>query len=241
MYPALDALRKIERTSLLRIVEIGEFGRLGELQNEAQRAAASINDSRGSINVNLGFTLDVRLRGDRKARARRIDLGALVQASNDNKTMSNASYSLVVCKYADPASSPIVRKMHFDYEPVQQRNVEEPKPSCHMQICGKLSPHHKAAGYQEIRLQAMYPGWEKPRVPMPPTCIAMLLNWLLLEFQADPASQAVLRSPAWRNVVSRAERAILLPYYKAATKFLDTDANATKRFLQAYLYEMQTE
>jgi len=243
MYPSASELRKLERETLRRVTEIGEFGKLGDLQSAANRAISSINELTGTVDVNLGFILDIRLRGDRKGKPvpRRIDLGALVVATADNKHVRNASYSLLICRNSQPKTSPVVRKIHFDYEPEAFRNLAEPKPSFHMQLCGKLSPHHRNEGYSEIKLQALYPGWEKPRIPIAPTCIALMLNWLLLEFQADPASQAILRNPSWRKWVAHAERMILLPYFAAAKKFLDSTAHKDRRFLQAHLYGMESE
>jgi hypothetical protein len=242
VYPDLATLRKLEMETLRRITQIGEFGKLGQLCAAARAAEGSINEFAGPINVHLGFTLDIRLRGDRgrKPVSRRIDLGALVQADLDNKSVRNASYSLLICRYAVPAKSPIVRKMHFDYEPAAYRNVE-PKPSVHMQICGKFSPGHLKAGYTEKQLEVMYPRWEKPRIPLPPTSLALMLNWLLLEFQNDPASQGILNSPEWRNWVAHAERTMLVPYFRAATTFLESTADKKRRFLQTHLYSMAVD
>lgn len=240
IYPDFAVFRKLEKDTLRRVTEISEFGRLGELQAAASAAEASINEFKGPVDVNLGFTLDIRLRGDRKGKpvSRRLDIGALVEPTLDNKSVRNASYSLLICRYAAAQTSPIVRKVHFDYEPVEFRNPAEPKPSVHMQMCGKFSRHHLSVGYAEARLLGMYPAWEKPRIPLPPTSLALILNWLLLEFQSDPASQSILNSPTWRNWVAAAERKVLLPYFKAATSFLTSTADSKKRFLQTHLYSM---
>ncbi len=239
----MDALRELERDTLRRVVEIGEFGRLGQLRSAAHAAYGAFNDHKGPIDVHLGFTLDIRLRGDKRRRVheRRVDVGALVEPTSDNKRVKNASYSLMICRYADPATSPVVRKVHFDFEPEDFRNPAEPKPSSHLQICGKLSPHHMKAGYTDMRIRSHYPSWEKPRIPMAPTSLALLLNWLMLEFQADPTLQAVLRSPAWRSWVAHAERVVLLPYFENATTFLRSAAQRSRRFFQAHLYGIDTE
>jgi hypothetical protein len=243
VYPDLATLRKLEKDTLRRITEIGEFGKLSQLRAAANASEASINVYAGPINVHLGFTLDIRLRGDhgRRPVSRRIDLGVLVQGTPDKKSVRNASYSLLICRYAVPATSPIVRKMHFDYEAAAYRDDSEPKPSAHMQICGKFSSDHLNAGYTEKRLQGLYPSWEKPRVPLPPTSLALMLNWLLLEFQSDPASQGILNSPTWRNWVAHAERTMLVPYFKAAATFLERRVDSKKRFLQTHLYEMAVD
>lgn len=239
-YPKLAVLRKLEKDTLRKITEISEFGRLPELQTAANLAATSINDMKGPVDVNLGFTLDIRLRGDKNRGPipRRLDIGALIEPTEDGNFVRNASYSLLICRYADAETSPIVRKVHFDYEPIAFRNSGEPKPTVHLQICGKFSRHHLKAGYSEIRLRSLYPSWEKPRFPLPPTSLALILNWLLLEFQSDPASQAILKNPMWRNWVAEAERIVLLPYFETATKYLQSAAHEKKRFLQSHLYNM---
>lgn len=243
MYPTLADLRSLEKTTLKMFCEIGEFARLGGLQADANAAAAAVNEYKGPINVHLAFTLDIRLRADRKKTQvrRRVDVGALVQPTPDNKSIQNATYSLLICRNAEPTASPIVRKFHIDYEPAKFRNLAEPKPSVHMQFCGNLSPQHLAAGYTELRLQPLYPHFEKPRLPLPPTSLALMVNWLLLEFQSDPASQAVLRNPSWRAHVAKAERTVLAPYYTAATQFLTGAGSAHKGFFQAHLYEMASD
>jgi hypothetical protein len=243
VYPQLAEVRKLEKETLRRVTEIGEFGRLGQLQVAAHAAYARIDEYHGPVDVNLGFTLDIALRGDRggKPVRRRLDVGALVEGAADNKEVGRASYSLVICRFADPRTSPIVRKLHFDYELDEFRNPGEPKPSSHMQVCGKLSPHHVRAGYDPIRLRSLYPNWEKPRIPSTPTSLALMLNWLLLEFQTDPASQAILRSPAWRKCVASAERVMLAPYFSAASTFLGSAANAGRRFFQGHLYGIEGE
>jgi len=243
VYPDIVTIRTLEKETLQQIIRISEFGRLGELQAAASAGLAGINDQRGGVNVHLGFALDIRLRGDRQGKAvsRRIDVGALVEVSPDKKTVSNASYSLLICRYANPQTSPIVRKVHFDYESFALRNHEEAKPTAHLQICGKLSPHHISVGYTATRLNGLYPAWEKPRFPLPPTSLALMLNWLLLEFQTDPASQGILNSPEWRNMVARAERAVLTKYFSEASKFLLSSGDKQKRFLQTYLYNMSVD
>lgn len=240
MYPKATELRKLERDTLRCISQIGEFGRLGELQAGANAAINSINELRGPIDVHLGFTLDIRLREDRRrdSAERRVDIGALVEVSSDQKEIANASYSLIICKKQDPTNTPILRKLHFDYESPTVRNAGEPKPAIHMQVCGKLSQRHLTLGYSEQRLNALYPRFEKPRIPVSPTSIALMLNWLLLEFQSDVAAPLILRNPRWRSLVAAAERIVLRPYYESAASFLGSAQYREKRFLQSHLYQM---
>ncbi len=241
MFPTLDEVRGLEWETLRVITETGIFARLGDLQAAAKSGLKRINRDRGAVNVHLGFTLDIRLRGDRQARLRRVDVGALVSPTPDQRSIQNASYGVTICRTNDPTTSAIVRKLHFDYEPIAFRNRGEPKPTVHMQICGQLSPHHLAAGYTQLRLKTLFPQWEKPRIPVPPVSLALLLNWLLLEFQSDVASQGALRDDRWRNIVASAERTMLIPYFDAASKFLNAATHAKSRFYQRHLYELSNE
>jgi hypothetical protein len=231
-------LRSLELETLTVITEIGSFGRLSQLRAAAASAKARINEYKGPIDIHLGFVLDIRLRADRTDPVpRRVDIGALVQV-DETDTITNASYSVMICRTNDPARSPIVRKVHFDYQPVTLRNRSEPKPTVHMQLCGKFSPHHRAAGFNDERLNALYPDFEKPRIPTAPTSVALILNWLLLEFQTDAASDAILRDNRWRTHVAQAERLVLTPYFEKAARFLQSTGDEKRRFLQTHLYEL---
>jgi hypothetical protein len=240
MYPGLVELRTLEKNTLRCIAQMGEFGIHRELQAAANAAAPLINDDRGPVDVHLGFTLDIRFKRERKSQIfpRRIDVGALIAVTDDHKSIRRASYSLVICRRTNPATSPDLRKLHFDYEPIEFRNQAEPKPSVHMQLCGGLSPQQTALGYTEKRLNGLYPKFEKPRIPSAPTSIALMLNWLFLEFPTDSVAQAVLKNPRWRKLVAGAERTVLITYYEQASKFLGHTADREKSFLKTHMYEM---
>jgi len=240
MFPKLSQLRELEFDTLKRVCQIAEFSRLSDLRTAACRAFSQINPHRGPVNVYLDFQLEVRMRARNKRSEfrRRVGVGAVVQPGNGKDSIRNASYSLIICRNERASDSPILRKFHIDYEPIAFRNPNEPKPSVHMQWCGTLSAQQLSEGYSETRLQALYPDFEKPRLPAAPTSIALMLNWLLLEFQYDPAAQPVLRNSQWRALVATAERTVLVPYYRDSAQFLSARANDGKRFLQNYQYEM---
>jgi hypothetical protein len=235
MYPTLPELRALEKDTLQCLSEMGEFARLGQVQQTAKEATQKLRAvDRGAIDVHFNFTLDIRIKGI--PAARRIDLGALVRADTDQKSLTGTTYSVIICTRSTPGG-PILRKFHFDYEPIERRNAAEPKPSVHFQVCGKLSAKHIAEGYKESRIEHLYPHFEKPRVPCQPTSIALLLNWLLLEFQNDSVSQSILKNPRWRKLVANAERTVVKPYFDAGLNFLQSAGNSGKPFLQAFLYQ----
>jgi hypothetical protein len=240
MLANLSDLCALERETLNCIVQQGAFAKLGDLQDAAKKALFDVPRQGGPINFNLGFKLDIRLRADIKKNKieRRIDIGARVDQAANKKNVSNASYSLMLCEGTQPGRDMPIRKFHFDYEPSEFRNNDEPKPSVHLQICGELSQAHRDAGYTDKHLDAWHPRFEKPRIPLPPVSLALLLNWIFVEFQSDSALRPILMTDRWRNLVADAERKILLPYYKNAVDFLSATANNKRRLLQSRLYEM---
>lgn len=243
MYPKLSELRDLECETLRRVGEIPEFAKLIELRASANAAFGRANPYRGALNIQLGFRLDIRLRVRKKRSEFRrwVSVGAVVVPDEDTDTVRHASYSLVICRNDKPAESPIVRKFHIDYEPIELRNYGDPKPSVHLQWCGTFSAGQVAEGYSQARLMQLYPSFEKPRIPSTPTSIAIMLNWLLLEFQDDPAAQPVLKNAQWRALVARAERTVLAPYYEGAASFLKKSGNSGKRFLQCFQYELPSD
>lgn len=239
MGPKMSALRELEYLTLERIDRIPEFGKLPNLRVAAKDALRTLNRYAGQVDVRLGFKLDVRLktRLKRPEKQKWVEIGArVIQGTGDS--IRDASYSLVICKEDSPRNSAILRKLHIDYEHINQRNTSEPKPTIHMQWCGKFSAEQKADGFDEKKIGGFYPGLEKPRLPVAPTTIAVMLNWLLLEFQVDSAAQAILKSDDWRSLVVKAEREILKPYYMASAAFLGATAQEKRRFLQCFQYEM---
>jgi hypothetical protein len=131
-----------------------------------------------------------------------------------------------------------MRKIHFDYERAAIRNHSEAKPTIHMQVCGELLPQLRQLGYRSSDLQSWFPWLEKPRVPTLPVSLALLLNWLLLEFQSDPIAQRIVKNREWRNLVARAEREILGPYFEACATFFQAPAqNDSNLFVESVLYE----
>ena len=240
MYPTPKALRGLEWRTLKTISEMSEFGGFFDLYNTARSYRTLFQEDRGNIDIHVNLLLEIRLRADKKKtlKKRRVDIGALVIASGDDRQIERASYSLTICAKDDPKTSSIVRKIHFDFESVDSRNAIEAKPSVHMQVCGQYSPHHIRAGYRQSVLKQWFPNFEKPRIPSMPMSLAVLLNWLMLEFQTDRTAGAILKHPRWRALVAEAERTTLLPYYEAATKFLTSVGNKGVPFTEHHLYEI---
>lgn len=234
---SFSALKELERTTIQKITSLGAFGRLNTLQSAAHRA--NINSSgKVAINLNLDFTLPTRLREDRGNQVieRSFHVGCLASASDNGDSISQLTYSVLISENASPELK-VARKFHFDFEPVSARNQEESKPTYHLQLCGKLSRHHRSAGFDDEHISHLLPSWSQPRVPVQPTSLALVLNWLFIEFGCDPTVAQVRTDPHWRSHVRKAEREILQPYYEACATFLSATANEDESFFSKKLYE----
>ena len=240
MFLTLGAIRALERDSLQAIGRIGEFGEFGALVNLAQNYRTILAGPRGPINLAFKAIMSLKFRGDtRAANTRRaVYVGALVEPAADGVQIARSSYSLTVCN-GERRRAPILRKLHFDYEPGHERAAGECKPSMHIQVCGELMPLLIEEGYTTHDLRAWTPSLEKPRIPSMPTSLALVLNWLMLEFEGDPTAARVLRNPEWKNLVTHAERTVLGPFFSSSAAFFAARGkNANVPFVQTQLYEM---
>lgn len=236
----LKDIRKLERETLQAIDRIGEFNDFVELAELARKYRTILSGDHGSIDLGFRAVMNLRFRGDTAtANTRRaIYVGALVVRTTDGHHIERSSYSLTICR-GERERSQILRKLHFDYEPIQQRAPLECKPSIHIQVCGKLMPQLERAGYKSEDLKAWFPSLEKPRIPGMPMSLALLLNWLLLEFESDLTAAKILRNHEWRNIVARAESTVLAPYFKSCAGFFTNPGrNQGKQFFETLLYEI---
>lgn len=230
-------IRQLETQAIQTIRTQGVFGRLTTLAAAAQQAQI-VNSSKVPINVNLNFTLPTRLREDsgQQAIERAFHVGGLVVPSNKNDGIAHLSYSVLICQDAAP-SKRVARKFHFDFEPASIRNIAESKPTYHLQLCGELSEHHQTVGYTEEDICHLLPSWSQPRVPAQPMSLALVLNWLFIEFGCEAAVREARLNPRWRSIVREAERSVLKPYYDACSAFLSAACNDDESFFSAHIYE----
>lgn len=237
MTPTMDTIKEIERDTLKVISEIGEFASYEELYRFAKDNRNKTFPKK-EIDIYFGLVMDIRLRADahKTVLKRNVYMGLFASSETTHPALSNSSYSLVICE-DDKAKSKIIRKLHFDYEyaTLIQQNSEK-KPSFHIQICGKLSPYLKNIGYEDADIEAFAPGFEKPRIPSMPICLAILINWVLLEFDCDKTAKAILINDRWRKHVAKAERVILKPYFENGVDFLKSTAHKDRSFFSEKLY-----
>lgn len=244
MQPEAKALSLLEKETLQTIGQIGTFSKLGTIYSDANKYVhTGVWLEKGQVEAHLAFEIEGGMRSDKgkpKTR-RRFDVSVLVRSDRSRELVTtNASYSVVLCDGVDPQNCQVLRKFHFDYESAATRHAGEPKPTTHLQICGDFSSHHlDNIGFQAEQIAAWYPAFEKPRFPVQPTCLALLLNWIFLEFHTDPAVNVILKNQQWSALVRRAEQQVLLPYFRQASRFLEGNANSQLSFVQTHQYQMQ--
>lgn len=231
-------LKRLESKTITAIRTLGVFGRLDSLATAAKQTNNISTASREPIDLHLSFTLPTRLREDagREAIHRSFDVGCCAVSNGKAGGISQLSYSVMIGEEAAP-SKRVARKFHFDFEPVISRDTGESKPTFHLQMCGELNPHHEAAGYTEENIAHLLPAWSQPRIPAQPMSLALVLNWLLIEFGRETAVRNARLDPTWRSLVRQAERTILMPYYEDCHTFLSTAANDDESFMAKQIYE----
>lgn len=237
MYPKLSELVAIELQTLQTISEMNEFKVFEGLYHQAQQRRTFRAESE-QLDLHADFSMEVRIRGSKRSEdcMRWIHIGGLIVGDRKSNKVSRASYSLVLFR-RNSVHSPVVRKLHFDYESPDERNIlDQNKPSSHIQICGRASPHLLAHGFNKQRLDALYPGFEQPRIPAMPMSLALLIDWLFTEFPSGRHSRAIYQSGKWKNQVIDAEKAVLGPYFLAAASHLGGASHASNPFVRSKLY-----
>lgn len=228
-------LKRLENEAITAIRTQGVFGKLSTLRQAANKAQITVASSE-PVDIHLSFTLPTRLRedGGRRAVERPFHVGCIAIPEGDE--IRQLSYSVLIGQAAHP-SKLVARKFHFDFEPVGQRNLAESKPTFHLQMCGELSPHHLIEGYTEENVAHLLPSWSQPRVPALPMSLALVLNWLFIEFGHEASVANARQNPRWRSLVRDAEKSILKPYFDDCSKFLSDAARDGDSFFSRHLYE----
>jgi hypothetical protein len=232
-FPRPRELKKLDKETLgfLRCAPIIAKN-FSQLTQSANAAYATVNIDHGS----LGFESQVSLLVEQApgSAPREVYIGAKIKVKN-NDLYENVCYSVAVGDNSMPRK-PLLRKFHFDYEDPKNRRLNDPKPSFHLQFCGKLSPGLSKAGYDDDHVKHLCPWLSKPRIPFMPMSLALLLNMILLECRQTPEAHKVLESPEWRGIVEENEKQILKPFFRACAGFV---AGSKRRLLTTEFFYNQ--
>jgi hypothetical protein len=213
VYPTPTQLKSLERKTLQSIQKMGCLKKsFGTLVLAANQNCTNLDPKRGGLDFSTSF--EVHTAQER----RRVDIGALINVDEKN-CYEAVSYFFAIGKDCQ-AQGHILRKLHFDFENPTRRNPKEIKPSMHIQVGGKLTPSMARAGYTNQHLENHFPWFEKPRIPSIPFSIALLLDWLFLEFCDTPEINEVIQAGEWRNLVRDVENELLGPFFQGCHDFL---------------------
>lgn len=230
---AFSSLRRLEHATVQAVTLDGAFGRLPQLLSAARTALGRISaSSPEELDIHLSFDLPTRFREDPARVTRRFHVGCKALKLRGGDVVQSQSYSVAIER--QPGSRRVARKFHFDYEPLFTRNDAEPKPTFHLQLCGELSHHHRDDGIDDADIDHLLPAWSKPRVPAAPMSLALVLDWLLIEFGNEPVVHSARMGMKWSSAVRRAEQEVLRPYYLRCVDAISAGAQAS--FLLGRIY-----
>jgi hypothetical protein len=99
----------------------------------------------------------------------------------------------------------IVRRLHFDVDPIDGQN---PKPVCHLQVGGKVSPSSRFSSSIGQKPHYCRSNIKKPRVPHPPMDPVLLLDTVFTQY----TNLQVNRDDKWIGMVRESEKKLWKPY-----------------------------
>jgi hypothetical protein len=180
-----------------------------------------INNHRTVVNSILNFEAKITLPID--GIKRQIFIGA-----NVNCNFSHVSYMLAFCE-SDEDNSKLIRKFHFDYE---INTSKSPKPVYHLQYGGELTPLMIDLQVKEENLIT----WLSiPRINHTPINLALLLDFIFVEFESPITSDIIGRSE-WRDLIKDNEEFILKDYYKTIYNFFNSREYSSKNLFRDFSY-----
>lgn len=142
------------------------------------------------------------------------------------KDFDEASYCIYIHESEDLKSS-ILRKFHFDYAPNETKGD---KPIYHLQYGGKATP---VLQNKEIDCENLKPWLSVPRLNIIPTNIALMIDFILNEFDYSN-SYSFLDKSEWRNLVKTNEDLVLKTYFQNITSFFNSTHNQKKLYRDFY-------
>jgi hypothetical protein len=239
MHPTLSELIALEKKTFSTIISVSEFSHIDGFIKGAQNATRQGGNASRPLNrleASFHLKIDIGLRSDRgKPPVKRfVEIGMVVTGDITKDEVSATSYAFLLLAEDNPRSA-VMRKFHIDYENPLSRNHLEPKPSHHLQICGKASPKMRTLNPDiEEALTPHFPSIEKPRIHSQPTCLALILDWMFSEFQVSATIQKIQHNQVWTNHIHEAEKVILKPYYNAIASHFATSGSTTSIACKPY-------
>lgn len=139
--------------------------------------------------------------------------------TQDGNCFKSVSYNLTIYENNE-TSSRVLRKFHFDYAP-SRINYRHPHPVFHLHYGGRLSGELKNMNLVESHLCQKF---DSPRICYYPISLALLINFVLMEFP-DEKNKKFLERSEWRTLIRRNEKLILAPFFKKCHEFFNRKSN----------------
>lgn len=158
----------------------------------------------------------------------RIHIGSLIQSD-----YSQVTYYLAICDYnIRGRSCTIRRKFHFDYDNGTVTSKQS-RPRYHFQYAGEkpsgMDDH--GALYEKV----LYPSLSEPRFPYTPMSLALLLNYVFIEFRTEITNK-ISEDNKWRDLVKTNETKLLKPYYGNCWNLFNGSHSSNRLFTTDYCY-----
>jgi len=169
-----------------------------------------------TANLNIDFEAKFKLSIDGEDRT--VFLGV-----NLGSNFSHVSYMLSFCESSDEEDINLIRKFHFDYE---INTGDTYKPVYHLQYGGKLTPFMLESKAREDHI---YSWLSIPRINFVPINLALLLDFIFIEFKNDVTDKITEKSE-WRDFIKMNEDFLLKDYYKTINGFFSREHSSKNLF-----------
>jgi hypothetical protein len=209
-YKDLDKLIKNEVKTLGFLRNRGDLAEnFSELVSDAQTTYFRYK-GKSTTGFNFESHIDVNVAGKKK----RVYFGV-----NVDKATKMVSYDLAIFELNEE-NMICLRKFHFDYTPKDAKR-RTPHPVFHIQYGGKLSPYLCTKfGYNDSHIKHMNPKLSIPRIPHIPMTLALLLNFIFIEFQSEETAKIVGKSD-WQSFIKNNEKVFLYPYFEQCHRIIN--------------------
>lgn len=142
---------------------------------------------------------------------------------------SLVTYALSICDRMDNnGSHTLLRKFHFDFDLNSLKRND--KPIYHIQYGGKPTPMLTELN---IDIKDINPWLSSPRINIPPTNLAIMLDVLFTEFPNETTAK-IQEDPCWRDLIKTNEEFIFKEYYRGITRFFSNEHTSNFLFREFY-------
>lgn len=176
---------------------------------------------------NIDFVFDCELEMEIEGRKKNETL-VLLEACI-RKDFTEATYALSICENKTEPKK-LIRKFHFDYDPQTNSNPSK-KPKYHLQYGGTATPK---IGDHRISIDEVHPWLSVPRLVYAPINLALLLDYIFIEFPSKETNK-ITEKREWRKLVKSNEETFLKSYYSNLNDFLNRE-HTSEYLLREFFY-----